>query len=265
MAAEVTGEPAVSTAGYNPGDHRVIAMPLRDHFHRPNGRRPNWGKVHGMWPAVLIQHLVRVLPPRYTVGPLIHVGAPEVDVAVHDEEATPAPTDSTGGGATAVLPAPTLTADTDPPDEDEFAARVYDADEGERLVASVEFVSPANKDRPESRRMFVAKCADLVQHGVCVSVVDLVSDKRFNLYADLLDFLGHSDPTVAGPPVPHLYAVTVRKREASPRWKLETWAHPLAVGQPLPPIPLYWTVTEGTVLDLEGTYEEVCRTVRVRD
>jgi hypothetical protein len=241
-------------------------MPLRDHFHRPNNRRPNWGKVHGMWPAVLIQHLVRVLPPRYTVGPLIHVGAPEVDVAVHDAEAEASPDEAPGRvTATAVLPAPTLTADTDPPDADEFAARVYDIDEGERLVASVEFVSPANKDRPESRRMFVAKCADFVQQGVCVSVIDLVSDRRFNLYADLLIFLGHADPLMAGPPVPHLYAVTVRKREVSPRWQLETWAHPLAVGLPLPSIPLWWAASEGTLLDLEGTYEETCRTVRLTD
>lgn len=221
-----------------------------------------------MWPAVLIQHLIRVLPPRYTVGPQIHVGAPEVDVAVQDAEAANASGDPGGGGkvtATAVVPAPSLVLDTAPPDADEFAARVYDTDEGERLVASVEFVSPANKDRPESRRMFVAKCADFVQQGVCVSVVDVVTDRRFNLYADLLDFLGHSDPLMAGPPVPHLYAVTVRKREQAPGWKLELWAHALAVGQPLPSIPLWWAVTEGTLLDLETTYEEVCRTVRIRD
>jgi hypothetical protein len=73
---------------------------------------------------------------------------------------------------------------------------------------------------------------------VCVSVVDLVTDKHFNLYADLLDFLGHSDPLMAGPPVPHLYAVTLRKREEFPRWRLETWAHTLAVGQPLPTLPI---------------------------
>ena len=239
-------------------------MPLRDHFHRPDGRRPNWGKVHGMWPAVLIQYLVRVLPPRYTVGPQIHVGAPEVDVAVQDTAANgPAETSGDRGAAVALVPAPSLVLDTLPPDADEFAARVYDADEGERLVASVEFVSPANKDRPESRRMFVAKCADFVQQGVCVSIVDVVTDRRFNLYADLLDFLGHADPLMAGPPVPHLYAVTVRMREQVPGWKLDLWAHPLAVGQPIPSIPLWWAVTGGTMLDLEGTYEEVCRTVRL--
>jgi hypothetical protein len=35
-------------------------------------------------------------------------------------------------------------------------------------VAAIEIVSPANKDRPEHRRKFVAKCAALLQQGVSV-------------------------------------------------------------------------------------------------
>ncbi len=239
-------------------------MPLRDHFHRPNGRPPNWDQVHGIWPTVLIQHLNRTLPPGYRAAALIHIAGRELDVAaLEDEDMTAGRGSGAGGTATLPLAAPSLEIDTDPPDVDEYSLRVYEANTGERLVASVEFVSPANKDRPESRRMFVAKRAGLLNQGVCVSIIDCVTNSHFNLYADLLDFLGHTDPAMAGPPVPHLYAVTIRKREASPRWKLETWAHPLAIGQPLPSIPLWWAVSEGTVLDLEGTYEETCRTVRL--
>lgn len=243
-------------------------MPLRDHFHRPDGRPPNWDRVHGGWPMVLIQHLIPALPEGYTVGPQVHIGTPEVDVAVLEQDDDTAGGSAGGGGGVAVAtwapPEPSLSVSGQPPDVDEYSARVYNAAEGERLVASVEFVSPANKDRPETRRMFAAKCAALLQEGVCVSVVDLVTDKHFNLYADLLDLLGHADPLMAGPPVPHIYAVTLRKRPTR-RWRLDTWAHVLRVGEPLPSLPLWWSTTGGTMLDLETTYEEVCRTLRLRD
>ena len=52
--------------------------------------------------------------------------------------------------ATAVQapPQPTLTVATDMPDVDDFEVLVYDLEDGERLAAAIELVSPANKDRP---------------------------------------------------------------------------------------------------------------------
>lgn len=237
-------------------------MPLRDHFHRPNGRPSNWDEVHGNWPTVSIQHLRRTLPAGYRVTTRIHIGGRELDVAMFDTD--PAAGGVPGGGTATLLQiVPSLAIDTDPPDVDEYSLRVYEVNAGERLVASVEFVSPRNKDRPESRRMFVAKCVGLLNQGVSVSVVDCVTNAHFNLYADLLDFLGHTDPAMAGPPVPHLYAVTLRKREVFPRWRLELWSHVLAVGQPLPTLPLWLADTLHVELELETTYEETCQLVQL--
>ncbi len=238
-------------------------MPLRDHFHRPNGRPPNWDEVHGFWPSELIRRLRRNLPPGFRVSALIHMAGWELDIAALENENVSA----VGGGGTATLPqlAPSLVEDTDPPDVDEYSLRVYETRTGERLVASVEFVSPRNKDRPESRRMFVAKCAGLLNQGVCVSIVDCVTNAHFNLYADLLDFLGHADSAMAGPPVPHICAATVRKREVFPRWQLETWATPLAVGQPLPTLPVWLTDTLHLELELEPTYTETCEMLLLPD
>src|SRR5271157_5354199 len=78
-----------------------------------------------------------------------------------------------------------------------------------RLVAAIEIVSPANKDRPEHRNVFVAKCVALLQKGVAVSIVDLVTVRQFNLYFELLAMIGHTDPTMADPPA-HLYAASCR-------------------------------------------------------
>jgi hypothetical protein len=182
--------------------------------------------------------------------------------ALENEEVT-----GSGGGGTAtrprLAPAPSLATDTDPPDVDEYSLRVYETTTGERLVAEVEFVSPRNKDRPESRRRFVGKCAGLLNQGVCVSIVDCVTNAHFNLYADLLDFLGHTDPLMAGPPVPHIYAATLRKLELFPRWRLETWAFPLTVGQPLPTLPIWLTDTLDLELELEPTYIETCQTLQL--
>ena len=87
------------------------------------------------------------------------------------------------------------------------AFSTWSANEG--LVAVIELVSPANKDRPESRQAFVAKCAVLLRKGVAVSIVDLVTTRRFNLYAQLMEFIGHPDRTMSNEEPP-IYAASCR-------------------------------------------------------
>jgi hypothetical protein len=93
-------------------------------------------------------------------------------------------------------PQPTLTIETELPDQDEYEVRIYDERHGRRLVAAIELISPANKVRPESRRAFVGKVAALLQGNVCVSLVDVVTIREFNLYADVLEFIGGNDPAL---------------------------------------------------------------------
>ena len=56
-----------------------------------------------------------------------------------------------------------------------------------RLVAAIELISPANKDRPEHRSQFTSKCAALLRQGVSLVLVDVVTARNVNLYADLLE------------------------------------------------------------------------------
>jgi hypothetical protein len=124
-------------------------------------------------------------------------------------------------------------------------------------------VSPSNKDRPESRRAFVAKIAALLQQDVCVSLVDVVTVRHFNLYADVLTLIGRSDPHV-DPDAPHLYAATLRgRRRARRRPLLDTWFYPLALGQPLPKLPLWLDIDLSVFVDLEASYEDTCRVLRI--
>jgi hypothetical protein len=151
---------------------------------------------------------------------------------------------------------------TDLPAVDEYEVRVYDTRRGGRLVAAVEIVSPANTDRPEHRRAFVAKCASLLQNRVCVAIVDLVTTRDFNLYNDLLELFGQTDPSlVEGHP--SLYAVSCRWARKGDGWLLETWTRPLALGRPLPTLPLWLAEDLAVPLELEQSYEETCRVLRL--
>jgi hypothetical protein len=244
-------------------------MPLRDHFRPPLDDKRSWDELHGQWPAMIVQRLFGILPDGYVAAPGVHLGAAfEIDVSAYElDESSPAATTVANGGGIAtalwVPPTPTLTLETDLPEQDEYEVRVYDARRGRRLVAAIEIVSPSNEDRPESRRAFVAKTAALLQQDVSVSIVDVVTVRQFNLYADLLALIGRADPAL-GPDPPHLYAVTLRGRKRSRgRPLLDTWFYPLALGRPLPPLPIWLDIDLGVTLDLEASYEDTCRVLRI--
>ncbi len=243
-------------------------MPLRDHFRPPVSKKSSWEGFHGMWPATIVQQLDPLLPPNFTAEPRAHLGTYyEIDVCTFDEEQPKRAgfnLEENGGVATATMapPQPTLTLDVDLTEQYEYEVLVYDESRARHLVAAVEIVSPGNKDRPESRRAFVAKCAALLQQRVCVSIVDLVTTRDFNLYTDLLELIDRSDRAFAPKPPP-VYAVTCRGRKIDDRPRLEIWAHALTVGQPLPVLPLWLSEDLRVPLDLEASYEEACRVLRI--
>jgi hypothetical protein len=241
-------------------------MPLRDHFGPPLAERRSWEEVHGQWPAMIVQQLFGLLPEGFEAAPRVHLGSFfEIDIATFEpDETSPASgSPANQGSATAVEapPTPSLTVETDLPAQDEYEVRVYDARRGRRLVAAIQIVSPANKDRPEHRTAFVAKCLALLQQQVCVSIIDLVTIRDFNLYVDLLTQIGQRDESLGSAPPP-LYAVTCRTRPEGSIHLLDTWSYPLAVGQPLPRLPL-WLPEHFIDLDLEASYEDTCRVLRI--
>lgn len=247
-------------------------MPLRDHFRSPLDDIRSWEGFHGAWPTLIVAALNSKLPQHYIAEPRVHLGAAfEIDVAASEDDAAMSGTGgaaSEGGVATATWapPRPTLNVATDVPEQDEYAVLVFDMRRHRRLVAAIEIVSPANKDRPEHRRAFVAKCAALLQQGVSVAIVDLVTTRQSNLYADLLTLIGLADPSLGEEPGA-LYASACRwRRDATTTpasWRLEAWSHTLAVKQPLPTLPLWLAEDLAVPLELEPTYEETCRVLRI--
>jgi hypothetical protein len=194
----------------------------------------------------------------------------EIDVTAFDEE-MPAPPASEFGSdedgvatATAVRapPRPTFAVAADLPDQYAYEVRVFDTWRDRRLVAAVEIVSPANKDRLENRGAFVTKCAALLQQRVSVAIVDLIMTQQSNLYGDLLELIGQADPALTPEP-PLLYAAACCCTRWDETWYFESWTHPLALGQSLPTLPLWLADDFAVPLELEASYEETCQIFRL--
>ena len=238
-------------------------MPLRDHFRPPLDEVASWEGFYGGWPAVIVQHLRKTLPAGYVAGPRVcscsYIAIDVVAVEKDKPSSLLSFDERNGGVATAVWapPKPSIAVETALPDNGEYEVRIYDARHGRRLVAAIELVSPTNKDRPEHRNVFVAKCVALLRKGVAVSIVDVVTVRHFNLYAELLAFIGHSDPTLGAEP-PDIYAASYRWLEKGKRSRLEAWSYRLTVGQPLPILPLWLAEDLVIPLDLEPSYEQAC-------
>ncbi len=238
-------------------------MPLRDHFRSPVNDTHSWDEVHGQWPGEIVRHLTTILPAGFRAAPRVHLGSAfEVDVSTYDLDSRNPDADADpgdGGSGTLTALSPTLTVEADLSEQDEYEVRIYDAERGRQLVAAIEIVSPSNKDRPNTRDLFVVKVASLLQQGVCVSLVDLVSVRQANLYADLLDLLDRADPALSTTP-PYLYGVTLRSRKPPRRRPLlDAWFYPMIVGQPLPTLPIWLSPDLRVMLPLETSYEETCR------
>jgi hypothetical protein len=212
---------------------------------------------------MIVQWLNPILPPRYLAGPHVHLGTEiEIDVAQFEQDVPDIPAPLGGNGPAWQLSQPSVAVETDLLNTDEYEVRVYDTERGRRLVAAVEIVSPGNKDRPESRRAFVAKCEALLRQGVSVSIVDLVTSRHFNLYTDLLALVGQCDVSMGEEP-PAIYAAACRWTKRGLKRILETWSHILKLGQPLPTLPLWLAEDFYVPLELEATYLDTCRVLRI--
>jgi len=166
-------------------------MPLRDHFRSPVNDHYSWDEVHGGWPMEIVRQMFDLLPAPFQASPKIHLGSPvEVDIGTYEDYTRSNPeshSDSDGGVATLPALAPTLSVEADLSEQDQYEVFIFDDERDRQLVAAIEIVSPWNKDCPANRELFVSKIATLLQKDVCVMIVDLVSVRQVNLYAELLE------------------------------------------------------------------------------
>ena len=77
-----------------------------------------------------------------------------------------------------------------------------------------------------------------------------------------MKLIGQTDPSLGEEPLP-LYAVACRWGRSENRGLLETWLNPLEIGKPLPTLPLWIADNLSIPLELEPSYEETCRILRI--
>jgi hypothetical protein len=222
-------------------------MPLLDHFNPPLNRTHPWRSFHSAWAAAMARLLnLGVLPPGYYAVPTVDREGP-----ISAARAAWAP------------PAPGLAVAIEMPPLDTVEVQVFADDGDPRLAAAVELVSPRNKDRPQARQAFAVKCVGYLHHGSSVVIVDTVTTRRADSHAAILELLG-IEPDRA-PSVPSLAAVSYRAvgREEETQ-KLELWPAPLALGEPLPTLPLWIAADFAVPLDLDASYLATCADLRIR-
>jgi hypothetical protein len=241
-------------------------MPLRDHFRPPLAQVRHWESFHAAWATEIMRTLNRdVLPAGCFAEAQVHVGSRvEIDVATF-EERHGSFTDlaERNGGVAVETWAPPQTSLVMPavfPDEIEI--HVFHSSGGPTLVAAIELVSPGNKDRPETHRAFIAKCASYLQQGIGLVIVDIVTERQANLHNEVIQFLQQSD-RFEFPEKQTLYAVGYRPGRKKTGGQIEIWLSPLALGQPLPVLPLALRGVTTVPVDLETTYATTCQDTRL--
>ncbi|MCI0377508.1 MAG: DUF4058 family protein [Gemmataceae bacterium] len=232
-------------------------MPLLDHFHAPLFPQRSWESFHSRWANSIADYLQGILPDRYFAEVQIHLGSlVEADVAEFEKtvEAANGPPIATAVQAWAPPAAPLVLPAIFP---DDLEVHVKDSFDDARLVAAVELVSPRNKDRADSRRAFAVKLAAYLQRGVGLAVLDVVSNRHVNLHNELLRTMNWQNLGLMAEDA--LSAVAYHPTRRGEDNVIDVWPHVLALGQPLPVIPLALRSGPILPLELETTYEAACQ------
>jgi hypothetical protein len=217
------------------------------------------------WATVIADTLDRQLPRRFFAEVHTHLGTQvSADVAELEQTAERrGDGDGAAGGVAVQTWAPPVATMVLPfvyPDD--LEVRVLDERDDARLVAVVELVSPRNKDRPEARRGFAAKCAAYLQRGIGVVVADLVTTRQANLHNELIDVLRLDGAFRQGAEV-SLAALAYRPAHRGGQDQVDAWAVALRVGGALPVLPLALRGAGPVPLDLEATYSETRQRCRL--
>jgi Protein of unknown function (DUF4058) len=223
--------------------------------------------MHTVWTGWLRTALNDgLLPEGYYALAEQHAGRPITDVLTLHSSAAPSPPLSlplppaTGGTVLAEAPPQVRRRHTVEPAalarRRSLAIRHVS---GHRLVALLEIVSPANKDRAGHVEDFAAKVVSALDAGVHVLVVDLFppgSHDEHGMHGTILQRLEQSDEPYD---LPADEPLTLASYAAGPQ--IEIFLEHRAVGAVLPDMPLFLRPDRYVSVPLETTYQAAYRGV----
>jgi hypothetical protein len=232
-------------------------MALRDHFRPPLSPRRHWHSFHNAWSTYIADDLNQSLPEGYFAEPSAQFGI-EIDVAAFSEGITVNLKDKTSemlewvpSSPTATLPFQVTT--------DVVEVQIFSTQAGPTLVAAIELISPANKDRPAQRSAFTSKCQTYLQQGIGLIIVDIVTILSANLHNELMNRLNLVTEPLDG----RLYAVAYQVGKKNGSHHLDLWQEALAIGENLPTLPLFLKDGLYLPINFDMTYKYTCLRQRI--
>src|SRR5205814_6172865 len=204
---------------------------------------------------------------RFFAETQVHLGARvEADVVEFEQNGTTngaaGGTTPAGGIATATYAPPRPVLTFPGPTEDDVTVEVRDRERDARVAAVVELLSPRNRDRDDARRGFAAKMAAYLRIGAGLVVIDVVTSCGGNPHDELVAVLNLPPECRLATPT-GLSAVAYQPASEGTGRTVAAWLEPLALGTPLPVMPLAVREFGFVPVDLEATYSEACQRSRL--
>ena len=194
-----------------------------------------------------------LLPPSYYALPEQHGGRLIADVLTLQAPMPAVPVASAGEGGVAVAEAPPRVRRKLSPSPSARGTRRTLAIRhvsGHRIIALVEIISPANKDRAAHVAEFTDKAETALWHGIHLLLVDLFPPGRYDpqgMHAAIWERFD-DEPYLLPPDE----VLTLGSYVAGPA--PEAYLEHLAVGSPLAEMPLFLTPDRYINVPLESTY-----------
>lgn len=224
-------------------------MPLLDHFHPPISRRLPWPSLFNGWACRIADVMNEQLPKEYVAYQFVTLlGHTEVDSWSSDQPLL------VNTASFQEVPNAHHTQPLTFPECVEIRVRHLEFPE---YTAVIVLVAPGNKTSHSARLGLAARCVGYLQMGVAVAVVDVVTSIKGRIHDEVLSLLGVD--TKEWHALGDLYAVSYRPVERERGTGLDIWTYAIAVGSPLPTIPLRVIADTFVPVDLESTYTETCR------
>jgi hypothetical protein len=101
----------------------------------------------------------------------------------------------------------------------------------------------------QKHEAFVSKCASYLQQAIGLVVVDVVTNRKADLHAELLERVTGVTAVRS-----ELWAAAYRAWQIGEQTNLQAWHHELALGDPLPTLPFWLKNGPCIKLDLDATY-----------